>query len=54
VTIEREPVDTERRLRQAATPVIARILDGRVLLDLRSVPPADDDRLAAAVSAAVS
>jgi L-seryl-tRNA(Ser) seleniumtransferase len=32
--------------------VVGRIENGRLLLDLRAVPPADDDRLAAAVIAA--
>ena len=36
-------------LRRADPPVIARIIDDRVVLDLRSVLPEDDDRLAAAV-----
>ncbi|MFL5577917.1 MAG: L-seryl-tRNA(Sec) selenium transferase, partial [Gemmatimonadaceae bacterium] len=41
--------DGERRLRAGAPAVIGRIADGRLLLDLRSVPAADDDRLADAV-----
>ena len=40
-------------LRQADPPVIARIIDDRVVLDLRSVLPEDDDRLALAVSRAL-
>jgi L-seryl-tRNA(Ser) seleniumtransferase len=41
------------RLRAGDPPVIARIEDGRCLLDLRSVAPADDDIVRAAVSRAV-
>lgn len=44
----------EDRLRRAVRPVIARIEDGRLLLDLRSVPESDDDALATAVLAALS
>jgi len=47
----------EARLRAAgagALPVVGRIADGRLLLDLRSVPDADDDALAAAVLAALA
>ena len=41
-------------LRRADPPVIARIVDDRVVLDLRSVLPEDDERLAAAVSGALA
>jgi L-seryl-tRNA(Ser) seleniumtransferase len=37
------------RLRQAATPVIARVEDGRVLIDLRTVFPEQEDALAGAL-----
>ena len=40
----------EKRLRQAATPVIARIEQGRVLLDLRTVFPQEEDLLVQALS----
>ena len=43
-------VGLERRLRSGAPPVIARIEDGRLLLDLRTV--LDDDELAVALQAA--
>ncbi len=36
-------------LRAAAPPVVARVVDGRTVLDLRTVEPADDQHLAAAV-----
>ncbi len=39
------------QLRQHETPVIARTRDGRTVLDLRSVDPADDEILIAALSA---
>lgn len=41
----------EQRLRGAAAPVVGRISEGRLLLDLRSVWPADDDALAGAITA---
>ena len=41
-------------LRNADPPVIARIADDRVVLDLRSVLPEDDERLAMAVVSALS
>jgi L-seryl-tRNA(Ser) seleniumtransferase len=44
----------ERRLRSGDRPVIARVADGRVLIDLRSVPAADDLALADAVTAALA
>ena len=43
-----------RRLRAHDPPVIARIEDGRVLLDPRTVDPADDEAVAAAVARAVA
>lgn len=42
----------ERALRSGSPPVIARIANDRLLLDLRAVPERDDTRLVAAVSAA--
>ena len=42
------------RLRAARTPVIARIADGRVLLDPRTVLPAQDEALLQALKSAVS
>jgi L-seryl-tRNA(Ser) seleniumtransferase len=41
-------------LRRADPPVIARIVDGRVVLDLRSVLPEQDERLARAVEGALA
>jgi L-seryl-tRNA(Ser) seleniumtransferase len=36
-------------LRRGRPPVVGYVAEGRTLLDLRSLPPADDDALAAAV-----
>jgi L-seryl-tRNA(Ser) seleniumtransferase len=44
---DESPDATERRLRSLDPPVIARIEHDRVVLDLRTVPPADDAVLAA-------
>lgn len=44
----------EERLRRAAMPVIGRISNGRFLLDLRSVWPADDAVLADAIRAGLA
>ena len=41
-------------LRRGEPAVVGRLEAGRLLLDLRSVDPADDDRLVAAVLAAAS
>jgi L-seryl-tRNA(Ser) seleniumtransferase len=45
------PVAYARSLRLAATPVLGRVEKGRLLLDLRCVPPADDPVVAEAVIA---
>ena len=44
----------ETRLRSLDPPVIARIEDGHIVLDLRTVAPADDERLAALIARATS
>ena len=46
--------EQERRLRLGAHPVIGRIANGRVLLDLRSVPEAHDDDLVHAVATSLA
>ena len=48
----RDPTPVVARLREAG--VVARIADDAVVCDLRTVDPADDDRLAAALAAALT
>ncbi len=48
-----QPDDTLARLRAAEPPVIARIADGRVLLDPRTVLPGEEDSLLAALEDAL-
>lgn len=48
------PATVERTLRSADVPIIGYITDGRLLLDLRSVPLRDDAAFASAVVAALS
>lgn len=51
---ERDASSVEQRLRLGAIPIIGRLADGRLLLDLRSVLPRDDAELATAVVQALS
>ena len=53
VAPEGDATQGEHLLRHGALPVIARIVDGRVRLDLRSVPARDDAALTHAVGAAL-
>jgi L-seryl-tRNA(Ser) seleniumtransferase len=46
--------DAERRMRAAPVPVVGRIADGHLLLDLRSVPARDDDAFVDAVAGALA
>jgi len=46
--------DLERRLRLGAHPVIGRIANGRILLDMRSVPDGHDEPLARAILASLA
>ncbi|HSA56350.1 MAG TPA: L-seryl-tRNA(Sec) selenium transferase [Gemmatimonadaceae bacterium] len=46
--------ELERRLRGATIPVIGRISEGRLLLDLRSVWPPDDEGFAEAIGAGLT
>ena len=54
VALDGEAAALERRLRGGDPPVIGRIADGRVLLDLRSVPEAHDAALAEALTRALA
>ena len=52
IAVDADDVDqAERRLRMGDPPVIARIEDGRLLLDLRTVFPEEEDDLARALQA---
>jgi L-seryl-tRNA(Ser) seleniumtransferase len=44
----------ERALRAGDPPVVGRVSEGQLLLDLRSVPPRDDEALEAALRAALA
>ena len=54
VAIPGQADEIERRLRLGAQAVIGRIAQGRVLLDLRSVPSLQDDQLVRAAMAALT
>jgi L-seryl-tRNA(Ser) seleniumtransferase len=45
--------ENDASLRNGRLPVVGRVVDGRLLLDLRSVPSGDDSALADAVIAAL-
>ena len=47
------PVEAADRLRLGADPVLARVEQGRCVVDLRSVPPEADARLADAIALAL-
>ena len=54
IRLRSSPERTEERLRAGAPAVIARISEGGLLLDLRSVMPREDEALAAAIRHALS
>ncbi|MBI2796303.1 MAG: L-seryl-tRNA(Sec) selenium transferase [Gemmatimonadetes bacterium] len=54
VAIEGDPGPLEARLRGGDTPVIARVADGRLLVELRAVPAAHDTALADAITTALA
>jgi L-seryl-tRNA(Ser) seleniumtransferase len=49
VALNGDPEALDARLRAAPLPVIGRITDGRLLVDFRSIPEQDDERLTAAL-----
>jgi L-seryl-tRNA(Ser) seleniumtransferase len=51
---EKSPDEVERSLRTHEPPVIARIEQDRVLLDLRTIEPSDDATVAAALTQALT
>jgi L-seryl-tRNA(Ser) seleniumtransferase len=46
--------ETDQRLREAEVPVIGRSHDGRLLLDLRSILPREDEALEASLRRALA
>jgi L-seryl-tRNA(Ser) seleniumtransferase len=50
----RDAADLERRLRLGEPAVIGRIADGRLLLDLRTILPRDDEEFVGALGAALA
>ena len=53
IAIDGRAESVEQRLRGNEPPIIARIADGRVILDLRTIAPREDAEVAAAVRASV-
>jgi L-seryl-tRNA(Ser) seleniumtransferase len=51
IAIDGDAVEIERRLREAQPPIVARIEDGRVLIDLRTVAVDEEDFLVRALNA---
>jgi len=49
VAMEGDAIAVEKKLRLGEIPVVGRISDGTVFLDLRSVPPSYDEQFTAAV-----
>jgi L-seryl-tRNA(Ser) seleniumtransferase len=49
VALDGDAEALESRLRAGALPVVGRISDGRLLLDLRTIPEGEDERLVSAV-----
>ena len=54
IVLAGDAVATEARLRTAAQPIVARVADGRVWLDVRSVPQEQDDAFALALERALT
>jgi L-seryl-tRNA(Ser) seleniumtransferase len=54
VALEGDAEALDTRLRAAPLPVVGRIVDGRLIIDFRSVPERDDERLVAALIGALA
>ncbi|HEU4565269.1 MAG TPA: L-seryl-tRNA(Sec) selenium transferase, partial [Gemmatimonadaceae bacterium] len=54
VALDGDPEALDARLRAGALPVVGRISDGRLLLDLRAIPEGEDERLVSAVLGALA
>jgi L-seryl-tRNA(Ser) seleniumtransferase len=54
IVLAGDAVATEARLRNAAQPIVARVADGRVWLDVRSVPQEQDGAFAQALEQALT
>jgi len=54
VALDGDATQLEQKLRASQPPVIGRITDGQLLLDLRSVPASHDDRFTSAVMRALA
>ncbi|MDQ8153586.1 MAG: L-seryl-tRNA(Sec) selenium transferase [Gemmatimonadota bacterium] len=54
VALDEQPAVVDQRLRDGERPVVGRIADGALLLDLRAVAPDDDRALTDALAAAVA
>jgi L-seryl-tRNA(Ser) seleniumtransferase len=52
LAIGRDATATERRLRLGDPPVIGRLVEGKLLVDLRTISPGDDAVLQGALAAA--
>jgi seryl-tRNA(Sec) selenium transferase len=53
LAISGDAAQLERRLRGGTLPVIARVADGRLLIDLRTIAPHEDTTLIAALDRAM-
>ncbi|HEY0529296.1 MAG TPA: L-seryl-tRNA(Sec) selenium transferase [Gemmatimonadaceae bacterium] len=54
VAIPGKAAQVEQRLRRAATPIVGRVLDGTLVLDMRTVAPADNVFLAESIARELS
>jgi L-seryl-tRNA(Ser) seleniumtransferase len=54
IALDGHAMEIERRLRQGDPPVIARIADDRLVLDLRTIAPDEEEQLIAALLRAMA